>query len=374
VGLVFAYLLGHPTIGLGNTNTSPDRLFGWLFYFFVEGYSPFVVSVFWAFANSITDPTSAKKHYGIMVSGSKLGGMFSLLCAWLVLNLPANFGGMVFSDTYKHQLLLVLSSLFLFVAPWVIVRLMKVVPGHLLHGYEAAYQVEKKRAKSGGAQTGILSGLSMFIRYPYILGIFSMIFFYEVINTVLSYHRIAIAQTNASSVSDVTGFLFKISFATHFVGFFFSLFGTGFLLRRLGERLSLILIPVLTGILLLYFTYSYTPMSVLMVFVAIRVINYAFSYPVRESLYIPTVKEMKFKSKSWIDTFGSKFAKAGGSTFTIFAEGLSPALFLPIHMIFFAGLVCIWTVSAFLLGKKYESVIENNEVIGVEPENDSDDI
>ncbi len=53
MGLFFAYLIGHPTIGIANTHESPYRLFGWVFYFFVEGYSPFVVSVFWAFANSV---------------------------------------------------------------------------------------------------------------------------------------------------------------------------------------------------------------------------------------------------------------------------------------------------------------------------------
>src|SRR5579871_2077945 len=77
VGLLFAYLLGHPTIGIVNTQESPYRLFGWIFYFFVEGYSPFVVSVFWAFANSINTPDGAKKSYGLMVSGSKLGGMLT---------------------------------------------------------------------------------------------------------------------------------------------------------------------------------------------------------------------------------------------------------------------------------------------------------
>src|SRR5579872_5598527 len=65
IGLYFAYLIGHPTIGLSNTQSSPDRLFGWLFYFFVEGYTPFLVSVFWAFANSVSSPEGAKKNYGM---------------------------------------------------------------------------------------------------------------------------------------------------------------------------------------------------------------------------------------------------------------------------------------------------------------------
>ena len=75
VGLVFAYFLGAPGIGMINTEHSAYRVFGWLFYFFIEGYAPFVVSVFWAFANSISDQDAAKKNYGLMVAGSKVGGL-----------------------------------------------------------------------------------------------------------------------------------------------------------------------------------------------------------------------------------------------------------------------------------------------------------
>ncbi len=86
LGFVFAFFMGHPTIGLANTMVGPHRIFGWLFYFFVESYSPFVVSVFWSFASSITSPEAAKNNYTLMVSGSKLGGMLSSLIAWRIFN------------------------------------------------------------------------------------------------------------------------------------------------------------------------------------------------------------------------------------------------------------------------------------------------
>ncbi len=99
-----------------------------------------------------------------------------------------------------------------------------------------------------------------------------------------------------------------------------------------------------------------------------RAINYGFSYPVRESLYIPTVKEIKFKSKSWIDAFGSKFAKTTGSTFNVFAEYLGEALIFTAYGIFFAGIIGVWVVAAILLGKRFEKAVAKNEVIGAEKE------
>lgn len=363
LGLLFAILLGNSTIGLPNTNTASTRIFGWVFYFFVEGYSPFLVSVFWAFANSVNSPDSAKKTYGLMVSGSKLGGVLSAGLGWYIFG--SHMLGFL-SDTAKHQWVFgITSALLLFVVP-VVYLLMKNVPGRYLHGYEAAYQVEKEKGKTGKSETGILTGITMLLRYPYVLGIFGMVFFYEVIQTVFSYLRLDAARADAQTLGDFTGNLFKLIFISHVIGFFISLLGTGALLRRLGERTCLLLIPITSGAMVLYMVISgLSPAAISLAFVSLKSINYAFSWPVRESLYIPTVKEIKFKSKSWIDAFGSKFAKATGSTFNIVATGAG-ALFLQVHMLFFGVLIGLWTLTAWLLGKRFEVAVSRNEVIGAD--------
>lgn len=365
-GILFSILLGHSTIGIANTAASPHRLFGWIFYFFVEGYSPFLVSVFWAFANSINAPSEAKNNYGFMVSGSKLGGIISAIIAWAVLKECRPFCYIVTSDIAKHQALLGVSSVLLLIVPFVIIRMMRSVSGKYLHGYEAAYKVEKHRAKEGESETGVFSGLRMFVKYPYLLGIFCMVFFYEIINAVLGYLKIGFAQSNSESLSDVSGYLFLVILATHLTGFIISFFGTKALLNKLGERLCLILIPSITGILLLYLMVSYTQLALIIVYVVMRGINYGFSYPVRESLYIPTVKEIKFKSKSWVDAFGSKFAKSTGSAFNYAVDLVSPLLAIPIYSAFFAVIIGVWVLAAMLLGKRFDKAVANNEVIGID--------
>lgn len=366
IGLILAYLLGHPTIGLPNTVPASNRLFGWFFYFFVESCSPFVVGLFWAFANSITDPKSAQNNYGPMVSGSKLGGMLTAGLAWALLSVTDPTSPLMFSDVVKHQILMGVFSLFLFVVPVVIIVLMRKVSGRYLHGYEAAYQVEKQRSKEGKAETGVWSGLVMLIKYPYAFGIFCIVFFYELINTVLSYQRVGMAQAGATSVTHVSTYLFKLVFITHFVGFLISLFGTKALLKGLGERICLLLVPISTALLFIYFRFDTSQFAFLSFFVILRSIHYGFSYPVRESLYIPTVKEVKFKSKSWIDAFGQKLAKSGGSFFNYLTRHFDAALFLTAESMFFAAIIGGWVVAAYFLGKRFERAIANNEVIGAE--------
>lgn len=365
-GLFAVYLVGHSTMGLPNTETNPHRLFGWFFYFFIEVFSPFLISVFWAFSNSVYNPEGAKNNYAFLVTASKIGGMITAGAAWALFSWRSIEGSKLFSDVASHQFLLALFSLLALILPLVVYILIKKVPKKYLHGYEAAYQFEREKEKKHEERIGIFSGLTLLIKSPYILGIFGMLFFYEVVSTVLSYHRLGVAQDNASDLSGVSAFFFKVAFIQHFFGILISFLGTRTLLRVFGERICLLLVPGIASLSLVYFTLSYTPFAVVSGIILLQAINYAFAQPVRESLYIPTLKDIKFKSKSWIDAFGSRFAKSVGSTFVITAENLGPSMFFPLHSIFFGIIIMCWFITAFLLGKRYTKAIKNNEVIGIE--------
>ncbi len=377
MALVFAFFLNHPVIGMANTEQSPYRLFGWLFYFFLEGFTPFVISVFWAFSNSITNQKSAKKNYGLMVAGSKMGGMLGAIIGIVVMLLNRLGPQSLAKDIINHQVLLGCFGIFCLSIPVIILLLMKKVPGRYLHGYEAVYELEKKRSREK-SKTGIFAGLSMLIKYPYVLGIFAMVFFYEIINAVLSYHRVRIAKlyaTNLSegnfSSSEMALYLFGIVFFVHFIGFMISLFGTRSLLEALGERWALILIPTLNIVLMVWLFVFYGPTVFIIVSIVGKSINYALGYPVREQLYIPTPKEIKFKAKSWNDAFGGKFGKTTGSFFNDIAQGISEAAQFSVHIAFFAIISAFWLVAAFLLGRTFEWAVSHNAVIGVKPNDQS---
>ncbi len=200
VGLIIAYFLADPIIGLPNTVASSDRWFGWFIYLFYEGAVPFVVSLFWSFANSVTSPDAAKKGYPILIAGSKLGGVCTAGLAWMLLTPSSIIGTIGLSDILIHQIILVVASILLCCAPVIVYYLLQVGNEQNLHGYEAAYQVEKKEEEDGTDQTGMFSGLKMMLIQPYILAIFAIIFFYELINVVIAFQRIEILKAGADSI------------------------------------------------------------------------------------------------------------------------------------------------------------------------------
>jgi ATP:ADP antiporter, AAA family len=367
-GLIFAYFLGDAQIGIHNTDASPYRLFGWLFYFFVEGYSPFLVSVAWAFANSINTPEEAKRSYSLLVSGSKVGGMLMSATAWYILQSSLENGLDRFA-VLNHQKLILLSSCSVLCVPLALYFLVRYVPGMNLHGYEAVYQLEKEREKVKKEEVpSLFGGLLQLIKQPYLLGIFGVIFFYETINVVLGYLRLLVVQGAVKDISGLSAALYVQIFWIHAATFIVSLIGTSALLRVLGERRCLLLVPIAVGILLFLFAINGTVSIVTLVYACVRILNYAIAYPIRETLYIPTVKEIKFKSKSWIDAFGSKIAKAFGAGFSLtylaVIERFGAAAAFATQTGFFSVVVMLWIIVAYLLGKKFDDAVKNNKVIG----------
>lgn len=363
LGFVFVYFLGDSSIGLPNLVSSPYRLFGWFFYFFIEGYAPLVVSVFWAFANSMTTPAAAKSNYPIIIAGSKLGGIISAGGAWLLLRSG------LYSDVVNIQVVLALSSLALCVVPFIIYYLVTEVPHKELHGYEAGYKLEKIRHKHHQEEKtpvvqSMLSGLFLLFKYPYVMGIFGMSFFFELISQALKVENIIFGKHVSHTLSDFTAFLLWQALLVHLVAFFVVLFGTRALISYLGERRSLLVIPAATGLSMIAFVLQPSYSTAIFAFVVTRSVNYAFAAPLRESLYIPTVKEVQFKSKSWIDGVGTKFSKTCASSFNMYTDGLTGSVLLGVQTVFFGMVVALWFLVAYFLGLRFEKAVKRNEVIG----------
>lgn len=378
-GLVCVYFLGHPEIGLENAVAGPDRLFGWIFYFFLEGYVPFVVSVLWAFVNSVTAPEEIKSNYVIMTASAKVGGaLMAAFAWWLCLNAGCAH---ICSDVALYQVLLVLASLVLLVLPIIITYMMKHVPTTYLHGYEAAYQAEKKieeqelrskKTRAGGIAGSFKSFLSvlyemfegawLLLRYPYVLGIFGMIFFWEIINVIFNFERLCVGHSGTAGLAGFGAFLYEQAFYTQLTGLIFVLFGTRMIVAHLGERKSLIAVPILIGTIIGFYLAFQSVAAMTTAYVLMRAVNYAFAYPLRESLYVPTTKAVKFKSKSWIDGFGQKLSKMAGSWYNV----LMPAAALSTSVVFFGIIILAWVVMANALGRRFEKAVTHNEVIGSE--------
>ncbi|MBU1008132.1 hypothetical protein KKA53_03585 [Candidatus Dependentiae bacterium] len=364
VGIIMYYYLSHPVYGLANTLQSPSRIFGWSFYLFLESFGAFMSAVFWSFANSVNNPKDAKNHYSLFVCGSKIGGIMG--------------AGTLFFATYSFDLanyqtvviprFVLVGSLLLFGAAAAIYLLMRLVPGYLMHGYEAAYQFEKQKDETKGSKTVMqslkesLDGIILIVKNPYVFGIFSLILSYEVIIVIFDYLVAIVADSKHLTATGLANFYSIYTFCMHSVGLVIALFGTTPLLRFLGIRLSLFVCPILSLIILTIALLFPTPTVIFASLIVLRALNYGLNHPTREALFIPTTKSIKFKAKAWTDAFGSRIAKATGSL-------LNKSILLGViqsSTLFTIALSTGWIGITYFMGKKFQRTVDNNEVIGAD--------
>lgn len=348
LGMLFVYFFYHPTIGLANTTTSSTRMIGWLFFLYVESYISLMISLYWAFINDITTPESAKKGYGLIIFGSQLGGF-----AFIVLGDILSADASLYASRGPLISLIAVSCL-LIMAP-ITYFLHRTVNKETLKSYQdrVNYQEEPKNAG-----ISFLDGLKVILTHPYVAGIFSLIFFHELISTVMNYQMLWLAKSTYADAGLVNKFFFDYALAVQAIACGFALVGTSFFQRRFGITFCIVAYPILLGTSIIWYLFAPSLQTIFYVMLIAKAINFAFNQPAKEVLYIPTSKNIKYKSKAWVDMFGLRFAKASGSVLNKLAGQA-----IGITGLIVISFIGIWAALANIVGKHFQKAVNEKRVI-----------
>ncbi|MGE0010143.1 MAG: NTP/NDP exchange transporter [Candidatus Babeliales bacterium] len=364
IASVYVLLFGSFTVMLflrnmyGNAFLGKTLLgaFGWVSYFTIESFGSLIVALFWSFTNSITASDSAKRGYPLIIACAQVGAIIGA-------------GLMIFSHTFGlPQLLAVVTLTTAAIIP-AVYYFMKEVP--------ASDQVgDPKSAKTEGkseGSAGFLEGIRLLFTKPYLMGILLVSTIYEVMNQVLEYQM----QYQVNSSSTFAGELGFAQFqgyygvATNTLSFLMALLGTSYLIKKYGLRFGLLFFPAclvaaLASLLAFYYFGNPTAGALLAAtFVAMMIakgLGYAVNNPVKEMMYIPTSKDAKFKTKGFIDVFGSRMAKMGGGQINnMFKTSFNDLIVY--GTLFSFGLSAVWILAAVYVGNKNAQLIKDNQIV-----------
>ncbi len=373
--LILAWCFFQPTMGLENLNADPSRLLGWIWYVFVESFGSLLVALFWAFATDITSAESAKKGFFLVIMFGQIGGIF----APLMTKIPKIYG---VSNAYT---VVACGILILLIVPLVWI-FMRTVPASQMKGFEGAGSKELQKEHEAD-EPGFLEGLKLMLSKPYLLGIFGIISFYEIIVTVFDYYFKLMAQAQILDKAEKLAFLGDYATFANLATFLCLVFGISNIQRIMGLTSALVLMPILvTGAVAVFRFYpSLTPLFWLMV--ASKAVNYALNSPSMKQLYIPTTKDVRYKSQAWIESFGSRGSKAAGSAINdqhknvlltngpewadkAFAkehmfkpEDVGSFWYMAMSCYLFLGILAVWVFVALYLGRTYQRAVDNNKVV-----------
>ena len=236
-------------------------------------------------------------------------------------------------------------------------------------------------------EPGFLEGLKLMLSTPYLLGIFGVITFYEVIVTVFDYYFKIMVETQVLDKTLKSAYFGNYGAYANLATFLCLLFGISNIQRRLGLTTSLTLMPFIVAIAVVVFKFNTALQPLFWLMVASKAINYALNSPAMKQLYIPVTKDVRYKSQAWIESFGSRGAKAGGSAINAFhkqalrsngpewsneafakANRFGPAdkgtfWHIALSSYLFFGIIAIWIVVALYLGRTYQKAVDRNEVV-----------
>ena len=169
----------------------------------------------------------------------------------------------------------------------------------------------------------------------------------------------AVELTYLNNQGLIQQFFFNFTLIMQSISCLFALFGTSYFQRRFGLKGCLILFPLLLGLGVLVYLISPTLITITVVMIIAKGINYVLYQPAKEMLYIPTTRAIKYKSKAWIDMFGLRSAKVGGSIINK-SIGIASRLTGGVALV----LVFLWIFLSRSIGTRYNKVIKKGERVG----------
>ena len=84
-------------------------------------------------------------------------------------------------------------------------------------------------------------------------------------------------------------------------------------------------------------------------------LTYGLNNPTKEILYIPTSKDVQFKTKGFTDTFGSRAALMTGASISNKFKDNIPKL-MSVGTLICLGFVGFWALAAIYVGHKYQEL------------------
>jgi AAA family ATP:ADP antiporter len=316
---------------------------GVAFYIWLGIINVFIVSQFWAFANDLYTEGQGRRLFPMIGVGQSLG-------AWIG---AVTVGPLVIGLNYTPYTLMLLGAGVLVVALGITL---------VVNRRETA-RAEPQAIEADRTPLGPQGGFELVLKDRYLLWIAILIVLLNVVNTTGGYvlNRLIVSEAAArfgtapadlaASRQFVTAFSGSIIATVNLVGFLLQLFVTSRVIRLMGVRGALFILPVLALV-------NYSIIAVAPILAVVRVgkilensTDYSIQNTLRQALVLPTSRESKYKAKAAIDTF---FTRAGDvlSAGFVYLGQLAGAT-VPVFAWLNVGLTVLWLWVAGQIAKEH---------------------
>ncbi len=254
------------------------------FFIWLSAFNYFVVSVFWSFMADVFRDEEAKRLFGPIAAGGGTGAIVGpLLMQFLVPRIGVD-------AVVALALVLLLGTLPCIrgLSRWADAR----------HGH-FVLPPDDPEARIGG---GMLAGLLLVMRSPYLLGIFSVIAIGSIAGLFMYNELLRLVEQAYPDLASRAQFFGRLDTAVNVLAWVFQGFVVSWLIRRFELAGALITIPIVA--LLSFAALAAAPVLAFLAAGQIvrRAGEYGIAKPSREVLFTVVGAEEKYKAKNFIDT------------------------------------------------------------------------
>ena len=327
--LIYAMLLVHP--GGGTV---------WTFYLFGDLFNTLMVPTFFAFLNDSVKGDQAKRLYGLVGFGGVAGGAFgSLTLAALIEKVSPTLWMLILTGVM------------------VVIMVLAFAAARRVPIDEAQAAAPSQKSEAGGKKANAaMEGARLVFRSRYLLAIVAIVGFYEMVSTIMDFQFSATVE-HFVAAENIGEHFSRVFALTNISAMLIQLVFTSFIMTRFGVGTALMVLPIaaLAG------SAGFFLVPILWTGSLLNTADNAFSYSInqsaKETLYVPTTREEKYKAKAFIDMFVQRFAKS-------IAVGISLVLttffssFSAIHWLSLvvAAILVVWILAARYAGRKFDEL------------------
>lgn len=335
VGLFVAALLGFAAI-LGDT--APADTVNWTFYLFGDAWSTIWVTTFWAYLNEMTQSEQSKRLYGLIGGGGVVGGLVGGLVVWQLVE-PLGPATLL---TGCAILTLIIGLLV-----WRTEILARSPESPIGRRDTDRLGVEGKEKKVNAA----IEGAKLAAASKYLLAIVMIVFLYELVSQILDYQysteaeQLVGAGATQAFFGQITTIIGVVSVVTQF-------FLVSFIIRKFGMTTALLVLPVAMAMA----SGVYMVVPALWAGALLTISDNSFSYSInqtaRETLFVPTSADVKYKARAFANMFVQRFGKGIAIVMAIALTAV-PIRFLSILAIV---VVVVWAGFAIYAGRRFDDL------------------
>lgn len=314
------------------TMREDDTVTARVFFIWVSVINLPLISVFWSFMADLFDKEQGKRLFAFITAGASVGAMSGSAITAFLAESVGEVNLLLVSAALLSSTILLMRSLL---------------------GWNARQESRGERIEGRPIGGNPFDGLWKVLKTPYLGGIAVFIFLMAGVNTVLYIQQAGLLEIHYPDGDARTAFLGRIELAMSVITLILQLFAVGRLTKRAGVAAMIVVVPlfVIAGFLLI--AASPTLMTLVAVFIARRVGQYAVVRPCREMLYTTVDRESKYKAKNVNDTLIYRssdwvFAKTQVAIESSFHASLAGMA------LFGAGIAALWAAVAWMLGRAHE--------------------